>query len=84
MTKVINQQYDYGLLKGLMTYWKDPFQSWNYIIEEIRLKETDFHGLTSDSLCPCGSGEKYGVCCKNDSLGIKHKKYIFLVNSNYE
>lgn len=40
-----------------MTYWKDPFQSWNYIIEEIRLKETDFHGLTSDSLCPCGSGK---------------------------
>lgn len=79
-----SDQYDYGLLKGLMTYWKDPFQSWNYIIEEIRLKETDFHGLTSDSLCPCGSGEKYGVCCKNDSLGIKHKKYIFLVNSNYE
>lgn len=73
--------YDYGLFKGLMTYWKHPFQSWNYSIEDIRLKETDFPELTSDSLCPCGSGKKYESCCQNDPLGIKHKKYIFYMDS---
>ena len=76
--------YDYGLLKGLMTYWKDPFQPWNYRIEDIRLEEKDFSDLTSESLCPCGSGEKYGACCKNNPLGIKHKKYIFYMDATYE
>ena len=76
--------YDYGLLKGLMRYWKDPFQPWNYRIEDIRSEEKDFSDLTSESLCPCGSGEKYGACCKNNPLGIKHKKYIFYMDATYE
>lgn len=30
--------YDYGLLKGLMTYWKHPFQSCNYKRDKIKRK----------------------------------------------
>lgn len=33
--------YDYRLLKGLITYWKDPFQPWNYRIEDTSVPLKD-------------------------------------------
>ena len=70
-------QYDYMLLEGVMKFWKDPFMIWHYTTKHIHKSPEEFPGLTDDSMCPCGSGEKYGECCKNDPEGVKHVVYMF-------
>ena len=71
--------YDYSLVKGLMQYWKRPFQHWRYSIKNVHKPVTDFPGLADNSMCPCASGKKYYECCKTDPEGIKHKVFIFHV-----
>ena len=71
--------YDYSLVEGLMQYWTKPFQHWIYYIKHIHKPLTDYPGLTDDDYCPCGSGKKYGECCKSDPEGVKHKVYQFRV-----
>lgn len=73
-------KYDYTLIKGLMTYWKKPFQRWTFEIEELHLSPTSFPNLTDSSFCPCGSGLAYSECCKNNPKGIKHKRYTFIMS----
>lgn len=70
-------QYDYMLLEGVMKFWKDPFMIWHYTTKHIHKSPEEFPGLTDDSMCPCGSGKKYGECCKNDPEGVKHVVYMF-------
>ena len=70
-------QYDYMLLEGVMKFWKDPFMTWHYTTKHIHKSPEEFPGLTDDSTCPCGSGKKYGECCKNDPEGVKHVVYMF-------
>lgn len=70
-------QYNYTLLEGVMKFWKDPFMTWHYTTKHIHISPDEFPGLTDDSTCPCGSGKKYGECCKNDPEGVKHVVYTF-------
>ena len=70
-------QYDYMLLEGVMKFWKDPFMIWHYTTKHIHKSPEEFPGLTDDSMCPCGSGKKYGECCKNDPEGVRHVVYMF-------
>ena len=69
--------YDYKLLEGLMGRWKDPYFPWHYTTKHIHKSPDEFLDLTDDSICPCGSGKKYGECCKNDSEGVKHVVYEY-------
>ena len=70
-------QYNYMLLEEVMKFWKDPFMTWHYTTKHIHKSPEEFPGLTDDSTCPCGSGKKYGECCKNDPEGVKHVVYTF-------
>ena len=70
-------QYDYRLLESLMSAWKHPYTPWHYTTKHIHKSPAEFPGLTDMSLCPCGSGNKYGECCKNDPAGVKHVVYSF-------
>ena len=70
-------QYNYMLLEEVMKFWKDPFMTWHYTTKHIHKSPGEFPGLTDDSTCPCGSGKKYGECCKNDPEGVKHVVYTF-------
>lgn len=70
-------QYNYMLLEGVMKFWKDPFMTWHYTTKHIHKSPEEFPGLTDDSVCPCGSGKKFGECCKNDPEGVKHVVYTF-------
>lgn len=70
-------QYNYMLLEEVMKYWRDPFMAWHYTTKHIHKSPEEFPGLTDDSMCPCGSGKKYGECCKNDPEGVKHVVYMF-------
>lgn len=72
-------KYDYTLLKGLMSYWKKPFQRWTYKIDTLHLSPTSFPDLKDSSSCPCGSGLAYSECCKKNPEGIKHKRYTFMM-----
>lgn len=72
-------RYDYSLVEGLMQYWQKPFQHWTYDIKHIHKPLADFPGLTDYDYCPCGSGMKYGECCKQDPEGVKHIIYQFRV-----
>ena len=67
--------YNYMLLEGVMKFWKDPFMTWHYTTKHIHKSPEEFPGLTDDSFCPCGSGKKFGECCKNDPEGVKHVVY---------
>lgn len=69
--------YDYKLLEGLMDWWKDPYYPWHYTTKYIHKSPDDFSDLTEESKCPCGSGKKFGECCKNDPEGVKHVVYEF-------
>lgn len=69
--------YDYKLLDGLMDWWKDPYSPWHYTIKHIHKSPDDFPKLKDDDYCPCGSGKKYMVCCKNDPEGVKHVVYEY-------
>ena len=69
--------YNYMLLEEVMKFWKDPFLTWHYTTKHIHKSPEEFPGLTDDSTCPCGSGKKYGECCKNDPEGVKHVVYVF-------
>lgn len=71
--------YDYLLVKGLMNFWKKPFQHWTYEIKHTHKPLSAFPGLTDNDFCPCSSGKTYGECCKSDPQGIKHKIYQFSV-----
>ena len=69
--------YDYRLLDGLMSRWRDPYIPWHYITVHTHKSLDEFPGLKDESLCPCGSGKEYGECCKNDPEGVKHVIYEF-------
>ena len=70
-------QYNYMLLEEVMRFWKDPFMTWHYTTKHIHKSPDEFPGLTDETVCPCGSGKKYGDCCKNDPEGVKHVVYSF-------
>lgn len=70
-------QYNYMLLEEVVRFWKDPFMTWHYTTKHIHKSPDEFPGLTDEATCPCGSGKKYGECCKNDSEGVKHVVYTF-------
>lgn len=69
--------YNYMLLEEVMKFWKDPFMAWHYTTQHIHKSPDEFPGLTDEAECPCGSGEKYSECCKNDPEGVKHMVYLF-------
>ncbi|MCM1313386.1 MAG: hypothetical protein NC206_10110 [Bacteroides sp.] len=71
--------YDYTLLKGLMSAWKKPFQRWTYKIDIQYKSPASFPGITDSSFCPCASGLSYSECCKNNPEGIKHKCYTIIM-----
>ena len=71
------KDYDYTLLDGIMSEWDDPYRPWHYTTKHIHKSPDEFPDLTDDSMCPCGSGKKYGECCKNDPEGVKHVVYEF-------
>jgi hypothetical protein len=70
-------QYNYCLLDGLMNIWLTPYSTWHYTTEHIHKPPMDYPGLSDNSPCPCGSGELYMDCCKNDPKGVKHIVYVF-------
>lgn len=70
-------QYNYMLLEEVMRFWKDPFMTWHYTTKHIHKSPDEFPGLADETACPCGSGKKYGDCCKNDPEGVKHVVYTF-------
>lgn len=70
-------QYNYMLLEEVVRFWKDPFMTWHYTTKHIHKSPDEFPGLTDEATCPCGSGKKYGECCKNDPEGVKHVVYSF-------
>ena len=70
-------QYNYMLLEEVMRFWKNPFMTWHYTSKHIYKSPDEFPGLTDETACPCGSGKKYGDCCKNDPEGVKHVVYSF-------
>lgn len=62
-------QYDYSTVKGLMSVWKAPFQSWDYDVDiTYRPKERIY---APKSICPCGSGKYYKDCCM-EKPGLRH------------
>lgn len=61
--------YDYSTVKGLMSVWKTPFQSWDYEVTiSYRPKERAYD---PKSICPCGSGKYYKGCCM-DKPGLRY------------
>jgi len=70
-------QYNYMLLEEVIKFWKDPFMPWHYTTKHIHKSPDEFPDLTDEAACPCGSGKKYGECCKNDPEGVKHVVYTF-------
>ncbi|MBO7111922.1 MAG: SEC-C domain-containing protein [Bacteroidaceae bacterium] len=69
--------YNYKLLEGLMDFWEGPYYPWYYTTRHIHISPDEYPGLRGDDFCPCGSGKKYGDCCKDDPEGVKHVVYEF-------
>lgn len=62
-------QYDYSVVKGLVSIWNEPFQPWDYSVEiSYKPMKGDYK---PDSFCPCGSGRYYKDCCMNKP-GLRH------------
>jgi hypothetical protein len=74
-------QYDYSLLKYLMTKIHAPFEKWRYEISERLLPHSKFFALGRNDRCPCGSGEKYKKCCLLRE-GVKQTHYEFILQED--
>lgn len=69
-------QYDYSIVKALLTIWKAPFQYWDYSTR-VSYHPKGKKEINPDSLCPCISGKLYKDCCQ-DKPGIRHVHITFL------
>lgn len=55
--------YDYRLLKYLVSKLKSPFVDWKVTWMEKLHSHSRFNNLGRNEKCPCGSGKKYKKCC---------------------
>lgn len=72
-------QYDYTLVEGLASVLTNPFQSWNYEVQQIERDYTYFkeRGYEAQDLCPCGSKKKYSDCCINSTVPMPHFQFTY-------
>lgn len=70
--------YDYGLVKGLSASLYDPFQEWDFTIQQVERENNYFmeRGLTPEDLCPCASGKAYRDCCFNSTVPTPFYHFI--------
>lgn len=72
-------QYDYRLVEGLASVLTDPFQAWDYVIQQVERDYAYFkeRGVKEQDLCPCGSEKKYGNCCINSTILMPHYQFTY-------
>jgi hypothetical protein len=72
-------QYDYRLVEGLASVLTDPFQEWDYVIQQVERDYAYFkeRGVKEQDLCPCGSEKKYGNCCINLTIPMPHYQFTY-------
>lgn len=72
-------QYDYRFVEGLASVLTDPFQAWDYVIQQIERDYAYFkeRGVGEQDPCPCGSEKKYGDCCINSIISMPHFQFIY-------
>lgn len=69
--------YNYGLIKSLSSNLNSPFDEWEYTVNKTLVPHSEFC-IDENDECPCGSGEKYGVCClKREGVLIDKFNVIF-------
>lgn len=70
--------YDYAILKHLLSELDNPFEFWTAKKTYIRRPHSQYVSYPKTSECPCGSGKKYQECClKEDGVLQPHIK-VFL------
>jgi hypothetical protein len=69
--------YDYRLVEGLASVLTDPFQEWDYVIQQVERDYAYFKelGVGEQDPCPCGSEKKYGDCCINSAIPMPHFQF---------
>lgn len=55
-----NKEYDYGMVKMLISEINSPYES--FWIETVKKKKPEYEKIGRNSICPCGSGLKYKRC----------------------
>lgn len=55
-----NKEYDYGMVKMLISEIDSPYES--FWIETVKKKKPEYEKIGRNSICPCGSGLKYKRC----------------------
>lgn len=58
--KIPDKEYDYGMVKMLISEINSPYES--FWIETVKKKKPEFEKIGRNSICPCGSGKKYKKC----------------------
>ena len=60
-------QYDYSILRYLMSALPSPFAAWSLEWTKRRHPHSKFRDVGVNDQCPCKSGKKYKQCCKTES-----------------
>lgn len=58
--RISGHEYNYGMLEQLMLEIDSPYDEFS--IETVKVKKPEFMSISSNELCPCGSGKKYKLC----------------------
>jgi len=61
--KIKGKDYNYQVLKCLMSQLESPFERW--YVEGEKRKKPEYKNIGRNDKCPCGSGKKYKKCCLN-------------------
>jgi hypothetical protein len=79
-------QYDYSIIKYVITALKHPFDGWDIQKTKIRHPHALFSHLTKYDDCPCGSNKPYGKCCLKNREGVlrPHMNILFHVPPNWD
>lgn len=73
--KIQDQEYDYGMLKKLLTVIKNPYDPFR--VEIRKVTKPEFINAKRNSLCPCGSGKKYKHCHNGTSEEIMNHFVVY-------
>ena len=70
------QEFDYKALDLLMENLDGPYDIWELQIKNVLRPE--YRGINQNSMCPCGSNQKYKDCCYGTSNELmEHYHFIF-------
>lgn len=77
-TKERKDQYNYSVVRYLISRLADPFDGWSHEVTKRRHPHSRYSFVGRNDKCPCESGKKYKKCCLlTDGVLRPHIQFTF-------